>query len=125
MNKKHILLFAVVLCVCPAFASQGMPAFSWDRVPVYLHFGSHTRMTDEQIETASRLSSFICLEKAHGRLTERDHPERVAAEDAARLKQVNPKATVLMYWNTLIAWPFTSYNRNFANTICQTGFCVT
>jgi len=40
----------------------------------------------------------------------------VAGEDARRIKQANPGAKVLMYWNTLIAWPFTSYNHNFAET---------
>jgi hypothetical protein len=24
------------------------PKWSWDTVPVYLHFGSHTQLTDEQ-----------------------------------------------------------------------------
>ena len=95
-------------------ALADMPVFSWETVPVYLHFGSDTRMTDEQIETTARLSNFICLEKAHGRLTDREHPERVAGEDARRIKQANPNAKVLMYWNTLIAWSFTSYNQNFA-----------
>lgn len=90
------------------------PTFSWDTVPVFLHFGSGSRMTDEQVEAAARLSNFICLEKAHGRATDPVHPERVAAEDAFRIKQINPNAKVLMYWNTLIAWPFTSYNRDFA-----------
>uniref|UniRef100_UPI003971179B Putative secreted protein n=1 Tax=Rhodopirellula TaxID=265488 RepID=UPI003971179B len=95
---------------------SGMPAFSWDTVPVYLHFGSPTKMTNEQVQTAARLSNFICLEKAHGRTTDREHPERIAAEDAQRIKTANPDAKVLMYWNTLIAWPFTSYNSDFAET---------
>jgi dienelactone hydrolase len=90
------------------------PKWSWDTVPVYLHFGSHTQLTDEQVGAAARLSNFICLEKAHGWRTDRDHPERVMAFDARRLKQANPDARVLMYWNTLIAWPFTSYNQQFA-----------
>ncbi|MCA9120078.1 MAG: acetylxylan esterase [Planctomycetales bacterium] len=92
------------------------PKWSWDSVPVYLHFGSQTQLTDEQVATAARLSNFICLEKAHGRLTDRDHPERIMGLDARRLKQANPDAKVLMYWNTLIAWPFTLYNQRFAET---------
>lgn len=73
-------------------------------------------MTDEQVETAARLSNFICLEKAHGTATDHSHPERIAGDDARRIKRANPDAKVLMYWNTLIAWPFTSYNQNFAET---------
>ena len=92
------------------------PAWSWDSVPVYLHFGSRTQLTDEQVQTAARLSNFICLEKAHGRLTDRRHPERIMAQDARRIREANPQAKVLLYWNTLIAWPFTSYNRRFAET---------
>jgi hypothetical protein len=94
----------------------GFPTWSWDSVPVYLHFGSDTQLTDEQVQTAARLSNFICLEKAHGRSTDRGHPERIMAQDARRIREANPQAKVLLYWNTLIAWPFTSYNRRFAET---------
>lgn len=114
MDKKTVSLLVALLCSGPALPSPGDPVFSWDRVPVYLHFGSNSRMTDEQVETAARISGFICLEKAHGRLTDREHPERVATGDARRIRKANPDAKVLMYWNTLIAWPFTSYNRDFA-----------
>ena len=111
-----VFLVMTVCCATTGAAAAGKPKFSWDKVPVYLHFGSNSRLTDEQIETAARLSDFICLEKAHGRSSDPEHPERVAADDARRIKQINPDAKVLMYWNTLIAWPFTSYNRDFAET---------
>ena len=96
--------------------SARFPTWSWDSVPVYLHFGSNTQLTDEQVQTAARLSNFICLEKAHGRSTDRGHPERIMALDARRIREANPRAKVLLYWNTLIAWPFTSYNQRFAET---------
>lgn len=86
------------------------PEWSWDTVPVYLHFGSHTQLTDEQVATAARLSKFICLEKAHGRLTDRDHPERIMALDAQRLKQANPDAKVLMYWKDVVERAFKFVN---------------
>lgn len=111
------------LLVLSFFANQtcaddpaNYPKWSWDKVPVYLHFGSHTQLTDDQVDTAARLSNFICLEKAHGSRTDRNQPERIMALDAKRLKQANPNAMVLMYWNTLIAWPFTSYNQQFAES---------
>lgn len=113
------LLAGLLPAVGFAAAARGSPrypVFSWDTVPVCLHFGSATQMTDEQIQRAARMSNLICLEKAHGRQTDPAHPERVAGEDARRLKQANPNARALMYWNTLIAWPFTSYNRRFAET---------
>lgn len=104
------------MLVGQVLAGSGYPVFSWDTVPVYLHFGSSTKMTDEQIETTARMSNFICLEKAHGTKTDSEHSERIAGRDARRIKKANPNAKVLMYWNTLIAWPFTSYNRDFAAT---------
>lgn len=81
-----------------------------------LHFGSQTRMTDAQVQLTAKLSNFVCLEKNHGVRTNRDNAEKVACEDALRIKAANPDAKVLMYWNTLIAWPFTSYNRDFAES---------
>lgn len=121
MQKKlrNLLLIAYTLAsvaVAHADDPASYPKWSWDRVPVYLHFGSHKKLTDKQVDTAARLSNFICLEKAHGWRTDRDHPERIMALDAKRLKQANPDAKVLMYWNTLIAWPFTSFNQKFAET---------
>jgi len=113
---KPVLAVLALLCAGMARASLPYPMFSWDTVPVCLHFGSATRMTDEQIQLAARMSNLICLEKAHGTQTDREHPERVVGEDARRIKQANPRAQVLMYWNTLIAWPFTSYNRSLAAT---------
>lgn len=105
-----------ILSAGAARAASPYPVFSWDTVPVCLHFGSATRMTDKQVQRTARMSNLICLEKAHGTRTDRQHPERIAAEDARRIRQANPNAKVLMYWNTLIAWPFTSFNRDFAKT---------
>ncbi len=111
-----VVLFSMVGIGRAEEGSQHYPAWSWDRIPVMLHFGSHRQMTDEQIQLAAGLSNFICLEKAHGWHTDRKNPERIIAADAKRLKTANPNAKVLFYWNTLIAWPFTSYNKNFAET---------
>ncbi|EMI54590.1 putative glycoside hydrolase [Rhodopirellula sallentina] len=115
---KSLLLVAFALPIAGSATADdtSLPTFSWDRVPVYLHLGSNTQLSNEQIETIARLSDFICLEKAHGRVTDPSHPERVAGKDARRIKTANPDAKVLMYWNTLIAWPFTSYNQNFAKS---------
>jgi hypothetical protein len=114
MQKSLFILTSLLLITGTGKAASNYPEFSWDKVPVYLHFGSSTQMTDEQIEQTARMSNFICLEKAHGTKTDRDHAERIAGEDAQRIKKANPNAKVLLYWNTLIAWPFTSYNRDFA-----------
>jgi hypothetical protein len=115
MHTKLYCFILSLLLAGKAISGTVYPAFSWDTLPVYLHFGSSEKMTDEQVEMTAKLSNFICLEKAHGTKSDRDHPERVAGEDARRIKKANPDAKVLMYWNTLIAWPFTSYNKDFAD----------
>lgn len=116
MNSKSKTLCAAALLAGAATAAPTYPVFSWETVPVMLHFGSAERMTDEQVEMAADLSDFICLEKNHGVRTDRRFPEKIAGEDAARIRKANPAAKVLMYWNTLIAWPFTSYNQQFAES---------
>jgi len=93
--------------------TPNLPEYSWDRVSVCLHFGSHHQLTDEQIKLTASLSNLICIEKAHGQKTNHKQPELIQGADARRIKKFNPKAKVLFYWNTLIAWPFTSANQDF------------
>ena len=46
-------------------------------------------------------SGFVCLEKGHGR-GRFGSTEKGIAHDARRLKAVNPRMTVLFYWNTFL-----------------------
>jgi len=85
----QLLLAMTIFFAGATTVTADRPVFSWDTVPVCLHFGSNTRMTDAQVEMAAKLSNLICLEKAHGRSTDPVHCERVAAEDAARIKRLN------------------------------------
>ena len=82
-------------------ANSGWPEFSWDTVPVYLHFGDNEGLTDEEIEFVASRSNFISLEKGHGARTH-GSTEKGIEFDAARLKRVNPNAKVLYYWNTFL-----------------------
>lgn len=116
LSILRTLLLLSFACVHLVAGNSSYPPFSWEKVPVYVHYGSRTQLTDEQVELTARLSDFICLEKGHGKSSDPEHPERIAGEDMRRIKAINPDAKVLMYWNTLIAWPFTSYNRDFAET---------
>ncbi|MCX7013932.1 MAG: putative glycoside hydrolase [Candidatus Sumerlaeota bacterium] len=110
--------FSGAMLLAGAFPSWGetpranYPVFSWDAVPVYLHFGSKTLLSDEDLKTVARLTNFICLEKAHGRDSVGLAEQGIAA-DAAKLKQLNPRIKVLFYWNTFLGYPFTSYAKRF------------
>jgi len=82
------------------------PPFSWDRVPIYIHFGkTPAALTDEEVLLVARLSDFVCLEKAHAR-TQFGATEPGVKHDTARLKAANPDMKVLYYWNTFLNYPF-------------------
>ena len=102
MSKKTSILFAVVLCAYPVFASQGRPTFSWDRVPVYLHFGSHTRMTNEQIETAANLIQrlYQAYTKAHP-LTQSEG-RKVAQDATNKLYLLAEWAGKISFWKCFV-----------------------
>ncbi|MGB6222292.1 putative glycoside hydrolase [Haloferula sp.] len=96
----------------------GWPKFSWDRVPVCLHFGITGRtMNSEELKFVADTSNFICLEKAHGMKT-LGSTEKGIAHDAKRIKELNPDAKVLFYWNGILNFSFydvyeeTRNNRN-------------
>ena len=86
----------------PAASTDRLPHFSWDTVPVYVHFGkSSGPLTDEEVRFVAERSGFVCLEKGHGR-GRFGSTEKGIAHDAKRLKAVNPRMTVLFYWNTFL-----------------------
>jgi N-acetylgalactosamine-6-sulfatase len=80
------------------------PAFSWDTVPLYAHFGDREGMTDEDVEFIASHYDFIVLEKAHG-IDKYGDTEQGTIEDVARIKAVNPDARMLYYWNLLLDYP--------------------
>lgn len=97
-----IIAFFAFCAVTPASAQAGGPHFSWETIPVYIHFGkSCGPLTDEEVRFVAGVSNFVCLEKGHGR----EHfgsTEKGTAFDAKRLKAANPKMKVLFYWNTFL-----------------------
>ena len=81
------------------------PFFSWNRFPVYLHFGkSAGALTDEEVEFVARACDFVCLEKGHGK-DRFGSTEKGIAFDARRLKAANPNIKVLFYWNAFLNYP--------------------
>lgn len=79
--------------------------FSWDRVPLNLHFGKrNASLTDAEIDFIARRSTLIALEKSHG-VTPHGSTEAGIADSARRITQRNPDAKVLFYLNAFINWP--------------------
>lgn len=81
------------------------PKFSWDRVPLNIHFGKRSGdMTDQEIEFLASHSNFIVLEKSHGARVH-GSTEAGIADTARRIVKRNPDAKVLFYLNAFINWP--------------------
>ena len=104
MNKTCVsaLSVVVVLTLCSSLpANGGLPEYSWDTVPVYIHVGKNSGFTDEEVEFVATHSDLVCLEKGHGAIPH-GSTERGIEHDAARLKKVNPRIKVIYYWNTFL-----------------------
>ena len=56
MKRPLILLTTLLLApLAPLHAADGLPPFSWDRVPLNLHFGKRTTdLTDAEVEFVAR-----------------------------------------------------------------------
>ncbi|WP_146533755.1 putative glycoside hydrolase [Rubripirellula reticaptiva] len=84
---------------------SAFPDFSWDRVPLNIHFGKRTvDVTDGEIEFLASHSRFIVLEKSHGARVH-GSTEAGIADTARRIVARNPDAKVLFYLNAMINWP--------------------
>ena len=86
-------------------ATVALTGFSWDRVPLNIHFGKRNGdLSDAEIDFLASHSRLIALEKGHGASVHGSTEEGVA-DTARRLKQRNPKVKVLFYLNAFINWP--------------------
>ena len=105
MKHTLILLVAVLLAPLPALrAAEGLPAFSWDHVPLYAHFGFDANLRPEQYDFLARRFSLVTF--AAGRVHE--NAEHGIATGAAEIKKRNPTVKVLFYWPANIPHsPFT------------------
>ncbi len=81
-----------------------LTGFTWDRVPLNLHFGKRTGdLTDAEIDFVARRSTLIALEKSHG-VNPHGSTEAGIADSARRIVKRNPAAKVLFYLNAFINW---------------------
>ena len=77
------------------------PPFSWDKVPVYIHFGKNAGLTDEEVKFVATHTDFLCLEKGHGS-TPHLYTEAGIEFDVQRIKVLNPELRLIYYWNTFL-----------------------
>lgn len=104
---RSILFITSFLMVHSVFSGQpdktnaAYPDFSWDTVPVYIHYGNPNGYTDEAIEFIASHSNFVCMEKTQG-VNSQGSVEKGQIHDAKRLKAANPDIKILFYWNTFL-----------------------
>lgn len=114
ISLKQTLFIALMLTLFGRYSclvavaqnpQEALPPFSWDRVPLNIHFGKRTSdMTDGEIDFLASHSRLICLEKSHGARTH-GSTEAGIADTAKRIVAKNPDAKVLFYFNAFINWP--------------------
>ncbi len=107
MYRKRLslaALSAMLLTTTVVAEEAGRPPFSWDTVPLYAHFGATDGMSDTDVEFVATHYDFIALEKNHG-ASRYGTTEEGTIVDVARIKAINPDATVLFYWNLLLDYP--------------------
>ena len=117
-GRARILVARILLAsFCSTTCAGGktvLPPFSWDTVPVYIHFGkSSGQLTDDEAKFVARTSNFVCFEKGHGRVRF-GSTEKGIAHDARRLKALNGKMKVLFYWNAFLNYPLYDACKEFS-----------
>ena len=105
MKTTRQLMAALTMAPLTALcAADGLPAFSWEHVPLYAHFGYDANLRPEQYDFLAKHFSLVTL--AAGRVHE--HAERGIATGATEIKKRNPTVKVLFYWPANIPHgPFT------------------
>jgi hypothetical protein len=131
-NRKRFLKQSLALLVTlgfiptmasaagPAQESSRFPAFSWERVPRYMHIRKDTAFTDDEIRY---LASFplITLEKTTG-ANQFGSTEQGTLVAARAIKAINPASKVLYYRNVIVHYG--SYAANAALKDISGGLLV-
>lgn len=100
------LTFAFVLTASLSFtaapalhATDALPPFSWDHVPVYAHVGKASGdFTPKELDFLAEHFDFITIEKGQAARKYGNTEDGFAAA-AREIKKRNPDAKVLFYWN--------------------------
>lgn len=106
-SARSILALITVLFIAQSTArcaTGTKPPFSWDRVPLNIHFGKREAgLTEAEIAFIAKHSNLIALEKSHG-AKPHGSTEAGIADTAHRIRKLNPDAKVLFYFNAFINW---------------------
>ena len=84
----------------PLADQERMPAFSWDRVPLYVHIRKDTAFTDEEIRYLATFP-LITFEKATGH-KDSGSVEAGTLKAARAVKAINPATKILYYRNVIV-----------------------
>jgi hypothetical protein len=115
MDRVSLQIKAGVLSLALAGwgAAEEPPPFSWDRVPVYAHVGKAAGdFTPAQLDFLAQHFNFIAIEKGQA-VRQRGSTEAGIAEAARQIKQRNPRAKVLFYWNAFLDYPLYAAGKTF------------
>ena len=110
--KRNLAIILLALFVVPLSALQAarppalvtnperMPAFSWDRVPLYVHIRKDTAFTGEEIRYLATFP-LITFEKATGH-RDSGTVEAGTRKAARAVKGINPETKILYYRNVIV-----------------------
>jgi len=89
------------------------PKFTWNTTPLYFMFGDKERvLKPEEVKFIADRTDFLCIEKSHGKGMF-GAAELGTKHDASAFKKMKPKMKVLFYFNAALAWPYTTYCKDF------------
>lgn len=106
MKKKKLYL---LLFFCNFLFAQnktdeikGLPNFSWNTMPLYMHVRKSTQFTDAEIEYLAKYP-LITFEKTTGS-KDLGSTEKGIVFAANKVKKINPETKILYYRNVVINW---------------------
>jgi hypothetical protein len=83
-------------------APNHLPAFSWDRVPLYMHIRKAKNFTQDEIKYLATFP-LVTFEKTTGSETYQSTEDGTLAA-AKAVKEINPSTKVLYYRNVIVHW---------------------
>lgn len=97
----------------PAQEANRLPAFSWDRVPQYMHIRKAEEFTEDEIKY---LASFplVTFEKTTGNKTFQSTEDGTLAA-AKSVKELNPSTKILYYRNVIVHYGTYRANEDLKN----------
>jgi hypothetical protein len=108
--KKPSILFLALFAVLAltahaegepsARADNRLPAFSWDRVPTYMHIRKATNFTEDEIKYLATFP-LVTFEKTTGSETFQSSEDGTLAA-AKAVKEINPSTKILYYRNVIV-----------------------